>query len=68
MECVFDADVYRQTGETSGGVCVGCEHNTVGRQCEECAVFHYQVPQSAISDPDACQGLWNSGSTVESTF
>lgn len=53
--CHFDEAVYEQTGRISGGVCDGCEHNTMGRNCEECKPYFYHDPQYDISDPDACQ-------------
>ena len=53
--CVFDSDVYSQSGETSGGVCINCQDNTAGRQCDQCATSHYQIPGLDISDVNACQ-------------
>lgn len=53
--CHFDEAVYEQTGRISGGVCEGCEHNTMGRNCEECKPFYYHDPQYDISHPEACQ-------------
>ena len=40
---MFDPDVYEQTNQTSGGVCLNCRNNRAGRQCERCADMFYPV-------------------------
>uniref|UniRef100_A0A1B6DHB4 Laminin subunit beta-2 n=1 Tax=Clastoptera arizonana TaxID=38151 RepID=A0A1B6DHB4_9HEMI len=53
--CHFDPDVYEKTGRISGGVCDGCQHNTVGRNCELCKPFYYRDPDRDFSDPEVCK-------------
>ncbi|KAE8752609.1 hypothetical protein FOCC_FOCC000731 [Frankliniella occidentalis] len=53
--CHFDEAVYEETGRISGGVCDGCEHNTMGRNCEQCTQLFYHDPQRDFTDPEACQ-------------
>lgn len=54
-KCHFDPAVYNATGRTSGGVCDDCQHNTTGRQCEQCKLLYYRDPFKNIFDPDVCK-------------
>ncbi|KAG8320988.1 Laminin subunit beta-1 [Homalodisca vitripennis] len=53
--CHFDAAVFELTGRVSGGVCDDCQHNTMGRNCEQCKQFFYREPSLEFSDPNVCQ-------------
>ena len=54
---MFDEAVYSETGQTSGGVCVNCDGNTDGRQCETCAPYYYPRPDREQTDADVCEGI-----------
>ncbi|XP_063445068.1 laminin subunit beta-1-like [Mytilus trossulus] len=54
-ECHFDPSVFVFSGEISGGVCDDCQHNTTGRNCQECKEYFFQDPNRDIRDPEICQ-------------
>nr|XP_022901153.1 laminin subunit beta-1 isoform X1 [Onthophagus taurus]XP_022901154.1 laminin subunit beta-1 isoform X1 [Onthophagus taurus] len=53
--CHFDSAVYEASGRVSGGVCDGCQHDTMGIHCEQCKPFYYRDPTRDIQDPDVCK-------------
>ncbi|RMB98930.1 hypothetical protein DUI87_24475 [Hirundo rustica rustica] len=53
--CHFDMAVFLATGNTSGAVCDGCQHNTMGRRCHLCKPFYYKDPTKDLRDPTVCR-------------
>lgn len=53
--CVFDEQVYRQNMNTSGGVCVDCEHHTTGHRCEQCKPGYFRSSHLPLDHPNICE-------------
>ena len=56
-KCHFDSAVYAASSNLTGGVCDECQHNTEGRQCEECTYGFFQDPAifPDLNHPEICK-------------
>lgn len=55
-QCRFNKEVYLLSGRKSGGICIQCKHNTVGRYCSYCKETFYRDPHLPITHPEICKG------------
>jgi hypothetical protein len=55
LKCEFNETLFVESGGLSGGVCLNCEHNTLGRHCELCKDNHYRDPNRPIDDLFTCR-------------
>ena len=55
--CRFNTELYQLSGYRSGGVCLGCKHNTAGRHCHYCKEGYYRDSNKHITDRRACKGI-----------
>lgn len=58
-QCRFNKELYLLSGRKSGGVCIQCQHNTVGRHCGYCKETFYRDPNLPITHPETCRGKEN---------
>ena len=49
-------ELYRLSGNKSGGVCINCRHNTAGRNCHYCKLGYYRDLEKPITHRKACKG------------
>ncbi|CAF0743846.1 unnamed protein product [Rotaria sp. Silwood1] len=54
-QCRFNKELYLLSGRKSGGICMQCKHNTVGRYCSYCKETFYQDPNLPITHPEICK-------------
>uniref|UniRef100_A0A7E4VYQ9 Netrin-1 n=1 Tax=Panagrellus redivivus TaxID=6233 RepID=A0A7E4VYQ9_PANRE len=54
-KCRFNMELYRLSGNKSGGVCINCRHNTAGRNCHYCKLGFYRDFDKPITHRKACK-------------
>lgn len=55
--CRFDSELFKMSGDRSGGVCINCRHNTAGRNCHLCKPGFFRDPTKPITHRKVCTGM-----------
>ncbi len=56
-QCRFNSELYVASGEKkSGGICLNCQHNTMGRFCHYCQRGFYRDSREPMNSEKACKG------------
>ncbi|KAK1153622.1 netrin-1-like isoform X1 [Acipenser oxyrinchus oxyrinchus] len=53
--CRFNMELYQLSGRRSGGVCLGCRHNTAGRHCHYCKEGFTRDQTKLLTHRKACK-------------
>ncbi|CAD6188744.1 unnamed protein product [Caenorhabditis auriculariae] len=53
--CRFDQELFRMSGNRSGGVCLNCRHNTAGRNCHLCKPGFVRDSSVPMTHRKACK-------------
>ncbi|MGH0161899.1 UNVERIFIED_CONTAM: hypothetical protein FKN15_050621 [Acipenser sinensis] len=55
--CRFNMELYQLSGRRSGGVCLGCRHNTAGRHCHYCKEGFTRDQTKPLTHRKACKRI-----------
>ncbi|KAL3981906.1 Netrin unc-6 [Acanthocheilonema viteae] len=53
--CRFNMELYRLSGNKSGGICINCKHNTAGRNCHYCKPGYFRDLTKSITHRRTCK-------------
>lgn len=64
-KCVYDEEVDNlgisldiHGNYEGGGVCLDCQDNTMGTNCDKCVPGYYRPRGRSLYDRDVCEGTW----------